>query len=77
MGRSARRTKRIKIGRNRDIPRQKEYEREEKELRQTPGGKQIERYRQHCQLSTFFSQLRTTCLAQVTHQPLGEGVLKS
>ena len=27
MGRSARRTKRIKIGRNRDIPRQKEYER--------------------------------------------------
>lgn len=30
MGRSARRTKRIRIRRNRDIPRQKEYERGKK-----------------------------------------------
>ena len=77
MGRSAWRTKTIKIQRNRDIPRQKEYQRPGKTQRLTPGGKQTERYRQHCQLSTFFSQLRTTCLAQATHQPLGEGVLKS
>ena len=36
MGRSARRTKRMKIRRNRDIPRQKEYERQEEKQRQTP-----------------------------------------
>lgn len=37
MGRSARRTKRMKIRRNRDIPRQKEYERQEEKQRQTAG----------------------------------------
>lgn len=66
---------REEIWRNRDIPRQKEYERGKK-LRQTPGGKQIE-YIQTT-LPTFNFLLPTyitTGSAQVTH--LGRVLLKS